>query len=162
MQGELLIEEQQIQLDFLTKAYKNKRALSEFLSFNQFTIPSSVDEAYARSKVNLPKFTFYYLMVWGAFLMLVLLTHPILIVPVVFSGAMFYASSVQLKIKEVEITPLYALYGCIGFNVFLMLIFKSIAHSFLMVLSSSSIAAILILLHASLSKEVESETIENI
>lgn len=161
MQGEL-IEEQQAQLNFLTRAYENKRAASEFLSFNQFTIPSSVDEAYARSKVNIPKFTFYYLVVWSIFLVFVLLSHPVLVIPVTFSGAIFYASSIQLKVREIEITPLHALYGCIGLNLFLILVSRSIAHSFLMVLSFSSVTAILVLLHASLSRETESEATENI
>lgn len=162
MQGELLVNDQQVQMNFLARTYKNKRAVSEFLSFNQFVCPRTVDEAYARSKINIPKFGFYYLVVWGALLVSVMLFYPVLIVPIALSAAILYASFVNAKIKDIELTPMYALYGCIGCNLLLMLVFRSIAHSFLMVLSFSSIAVILILLHASFFKDMDGETIENI
>lgn len=162
MQGELVVEEQQMQLNFLARTYKNKRAVSEFLSFNQFVLPNTIDEAYARSKMNIPRFGFYYIMVWSISLVFVMLLCPVFIVPVALSAAMLYISSTKAKIREIEITPMHALYSCIGCNLFLMLVFKSIAHSFLMVLSFSSIATILVLFHASLFRDTDGDVIEHI
>lgn len=147
MQGEF--QEQQPSIyAFICNSYSQRKPPSEFFKFGSFTVPFSVDEAFARSKINIPKFLFYYLCIASIALAFVVLTRFAIVVPLSVCVGAFYLSTHSYTISGMEITPRCILYGCVGIFIFLPLISSSIVSSYLVLIAFFSIALAIILAHA--------------
>ncbi|ELA41596.1 uncharacterized protein VICG_01344 [Vittaforma corneae ATCC 50505] len=149
MQGEFQ-EQQSTIYGFIRNSYAQRKPPSEFFRLGSFTLPFSVDEAFARSKTNIPKFLFYYLCIAFIALVFVVLTRFVIVIPLSVCAGAFYLSVSSHTISGVEITPRYTLYGCIGILIFLALISSSIVSSYLVLIAFLSIALAVVLAHACL------------
>lgn len=151
-------EQSSLDCNYLQNLFYQRKPANEFFKFSSFTVPATVDEAFSRTKINIPKFLFYYICVLSAGFLLAILTKFILLVPVSIIAAGFILSRTKFDLASVEIKPEYSIYGSIGIVFFLSLIFGSIASSYLVLISFLSIATIVILTHSCL---LESTNIDN-
>lgn len=161
MTGEFYNEEES-NTNFITNAYEKRRPASEFFDFNNFIVPKTPDEAFSSIKFNFDRFLFYYMIILSIANFFVILSNRIIVIPIIFSAAIYYASNNDLSYNGIHFNPSYAFYGIIGVNVLLILFSPKIAYSFIYVIAFSAIAVAIILIHASLSGQTQNESNENI
>lgn len=143
--------------NFILNAYNDRKHPSEFFKTSAFSLPTSIDQAYTRSKGNIPRFLFYYLLILGVAMVLLVFCKFAILIPFGVCLVCAYISSKRYKISEIEITPAYAAYGCIGMMIVLALVSSSIASSYLFLVSFSAMATVVILIHASLLEDTEKD-----
>jgi len=162
MTGEFYAENEVASSNIFKEAYEKKRPVSDFFAFQNFVIPKNIDEAFERGKANFGNFLFYYLALLGMFNLFVVFSHRIILIPILISGCIYYASVNKLTYRDVQIKPPYAIYGIIGVNLILILFFSKIAYAYVYVVAFSAISGVFIALHASLSLVSEDTPVENI
>jgi hypothetical protein len=148
--------------DFIRNSFNERKSPSEFFKFGSFSLPVSVDEAFLRSKTNIPKFLFYYICIASVAMLFVFLTKFIIIIPLSICAVGYYLSFQNFNISGIDIKPQHIFYACIGILVLLSLISSNIVTSYLVLIAFLSIATIFILLHACLldvSGDTENENI---
>lgn len=148
--------------NFILNTYNNRKQPSEFFKTSSFSFPISVDQAYTRSKGNIPRFLFYYLLIFGIAMIFLIFCKMIVLIPLCVCIACAYISTKRYTVSGIEITPSYATYGCIGIIIVLALISSSIASSYLLFISFSAIATIVVLIHASLLDDTEKDNPTNV
>lgn len=162
MQGEFPEAEKTTLIDSVRSAYADRKPASEFFNFGSFTVPISVDEAFTRSKRNIPKFLFYYICISLVGLFFAVLTKTIILIPLAVCIAAAVLAESKLVISGIAITPSYALYGCIAIIVLLALISTSIVSSYLVLLALSAITTSIVLAHACLLEVNEAPASRNV
>lgn len=149
MQGDFETNKVKSIYDFIYNQCFNKRLpLSNF--FGSFSVPLSVDEAFLRSKTNIPKFLFYYLTVVSIAILLAIFTKFIIVVPISIIALGIYLNLYPQTISGVKITSNYILAGCISAILLFSIISRGLLASYLILVAFLSSAFIAILTHASL------------
>lgn len=133
---------------FFKRAYENRKAPAEF--FGSFVFPTGVDSAYKRANENISKFSFYYLLIAGFFYGLFVVTRRLILIPILIVIGCYFLSKMNLKLGGYELTPTIVMYGCIGINVIMAIVFPTIAFCYFFLIGVSAICAVIILAHACL------------
>lgn len=148
-------------LNYLTKIYTERKPPAEFVEVSQLSKPKSLDQAFTRSKENIPKFLFYYLCLISLVIILVALNHIALAIPILITAILYYASTQNYRFRDFELTPKYAFWANVVLNVLLIIVFTKIARAVIVTIAFSSLAILLIITHAS-CRQIDSEKDENV
>jgi len=148
MQGDFQPDCQSSLYDSLLNCYAVRKPPAEFLKFGSFSIPLSTDDAYSRSKVNIPKFLFYYICIASLAMVFVALVRPAILLPIAICAAAMYVSANRYNVAGVDLTPQYVTYACIALLVLLSLISTKVVGSYLFMIAFLSISTVISLVHA--------------
>lgn len=155
MQGDFPVDAEPTFCNAICSSYAQRKSPAEFFKFGAFSIPLSVDEAFIRSKTNVPKFLFYYICIAAVAMLFVILTRPIILIPIAVCAGAIYISLKKLDVAGVKLTPQYVTYGCVAIVILLSLLFSKIMSSYLVMIALLSISTAITLLHACLMEDIE-------
>lgn len=147
-------------LSYFKNSYANRKAPTEF--FSSFVLPTDKDTAYRRANENIPKFSFYYLLIAAFFAVIFLMAKMIALIPISIAVGCYFVSQKNFKVSDYELTPNIVLYACIAINVLIALFVPSIGMCYLLLFSFLAIATVIILAHACLHEDRKDENINDI
>lgn len=137
--------------NFFEKAYKNRQPLASFLKFDEFSVPTSTDEAFKKIKFNASKFSLYYLFIMAVLLFIVLICKPILLIPIIICASVYFAMTTNMVLCGYTLNTNTAVYTSVGLNVLLLLVLSPLTSAYLYLLAFMGLAIIISAIHGSLA-----------